>query len=97
MRRPLIKVCSRSYIIEFTPETLKNIHFNYSSKHAATVHTAIGGVTGLLDDILSMLPQDGIFILFFDKLDSSLAFSNLVELLGSAEFQLKFDALRVYI
>lgn len=62
---------------------------------SSAVHTTIGGISGLLDDVLSMLPQDGIFILFFDKLDSSLAFSNLVEHLGSTEFTLKFDALRV--
>lgn len=86
-------ICFQKYIIQYLNVTIIANFYIFSSFSA--VHTTIGGISGLLDDVLSMLPQDGIFILFFDKLDSSLAFSNLVEFLGNTEFTLKFDALRV--
>lgn len=57
--------------------------------------TTIGGLYGLLEDILALLPQDEIFILFFEKLDSSIEFSNMVESIGSQEFGMKFDSLKV--
>lgn len=57
--------------------------------------TTIGGLYGLLEDILALLPQDEIFILFFDKLNSSPAFSNMVAQIGSHEFGMKFDSLKV--
>lgn len=63
---------------------------------AVVTQTTIGGLYGLLEDILALLPQDEIFILFFEKLDSSIEFSNMVESIGSQEFGMKFDSLKVH-
>lgn len=66
-----------------------------TSTTATQTATTIGGLYGLLEDILALLPQDEIFILFFDKLNSSPAFSNMVAQIGSHEFGMKFDSLKV--
>lgn len=57
--------------------------------------TTIGGLYGLLEDILALLPQDEIFILFFEKLDTSLEFSDMLEAFGSQDFGRKFDTIKV--
>ncbi|XP_055535242.1 protein G12-like [Wyeomyia smithii] len=45
------------------------------------------GLNGLVDDILALLPQDEIILLFFDKLETSNDFSYFFEQIGSGEFE----------
>ncbi|KFB51402.1 AGAP006635-PA-like protein [Anopheles sinensis] len=45
------------------------------------------GLSGLVDDILALLPQDEIILLFFDKLETSNDFSFFFEQIGSGEFE----------
>ncbi|EDS45568.1 conserved hypothetical protein [Culex quinquefasciatus] len=45
------------------------------------------GLNGLVDDILALLPQDEIILLFFDKLETSNDFSYFFEQVGSGEFE----------
>ncbi|XP_041772993.1 protein G12 [Anopheles merus] len=45
------------------------------------------GLNGLVDDILALLPQDEIILLFFDKLETSNDFSFFFEQIGSGEFE----------
>lgn len=72
-------------------------HINLEFFFLLVTHTTIGGFYGLVEDILALLPQDEIFILFFEKLDSSVEFSNFVENIGSTEFGKKFEALKVLL
>ncbi|GAB0091784.1 Insect allergen-related [Sergentomyia squamirostris] len=51
----------------------------------------LGGVSGFVDAIVSILPQDQILSLFFTKLETSSAFSNLIERIGSSEFERVLD------
>lgn len=71
------------------------IYFHIVYNNCTVTHTTIGGFYGLLEDTLALLPQDEIFILFFEKLDSSVEFANFVESIGSPEFGKRFDALKV--
>ncbi|XP_055690490.1 uncharacterized protein LOC129793967 isoform X2 [Lutzomyia longipalpis] len=50
-----------------------------------------GGVSGFVDAIVGLLPQDQILSLFFLKLETSSAFSNLIERIGSSEFERVLD------
>uniref|UniRef100_A0A1L8DR69 Putative microvillar protein with insect allergen related repeat n=1 Tax=Nyssomyia neivai TaxID=330878 RepID=A0A1L8DR69_9DIPT len=52
---------------------------------------AMGGVSGFVDAIVALLPQDQILSLFFLKLETSSAFSNLIERIGSSEFERVLD------
>nr|XP_029716892.1 uncharacterized protein LOC115260126 [Aedes albopictus] len=45
------------------------------------------GLNGLVDDILALLPQDEIILLFFDKLETSNDFSYFFEQIGSGDFE----------
>lgn len=72
-----------------------SLSYRFPLTCAVFTQTTIGGLYGLLEDILALLPQDEIFILFFEKLDSSIEFSNMVESIGSQEFGMKFDSLKV--
>ncbi|XP_055608935.1 protein G12-like isoform X2 [Uranotaenia lowii] len=45
------------------------------------------GLNGMVDDILALLPQDEIILLFFDKLETSNDFSYFFEQIGSGEFE----------
>uniref|UniRef100_A0A182MUJ6 Uncharacterized protein n=1 Tax=Anopheles culicifacies TaxID=139723 RepID=A0A182MUJ6_9DIPT len=62
-------------------------------KHGNTVTEEIQlnlttrGLNGLVDDILALLPQDEIILLFFDKLETSNDFSFFFEQIGSGEFE----------
>lgn len=58
-------------------------------------NTTIGGVNGLLEDILSLLPQDEIFVLFFEKLEKSPQFNTLVAAIGNPDFARKYNILWV--
>ncbi|XP_059615415.1 uncharacterized protein LOC132260981 [Phlebotomus argentipes] len=53
--------------------------------------THLGGVSGFVDAIVALLPQDQILSLFFLKLETSSAFSNLIERIGSSEFERVLD------
>lgn len=48
--------------------------------------TSMKGLTGLVDSILDVLPQDQILSLFFDKLENNEEFSYLVKNVGSEKF-----------
>lgn len=58
-------------------------------------NTTIGGLNGLIEDVLALLPQDEIFILFFEKLDSSPKFATFVQSIGDANFHRKYLTLWV--
>lgn len=58
-------------------------------------NTTIGGLNGLIEDVLALLPQDEIFILFFEKLDSSPKFATFVQSIGDASFHRKYLTLWV--
>lgn len=60
-------------------------------------NTTIGGLNGLIEDVLALLPQDEIFILFFEKLDSSPKFATFVQSIGDASFHRKYLTLWVSI
>lgn len=81
----------------FTAHNVFPFFTGFHSLMPVYTQTTIGGLYGLLEDILALLPQDEIFILFFEKLDSSIEFSNMVESIGSQEFGMKFDSLKVRI
>ncbi|XP_046586389.1 uncharacterized protein LOC107224698 [Neodiprion lecontei] len=53
-----------------------------------------GGVAGLLADIIAVLPTDEIKALYYEKLESSEDFAELVSLLGSEEAQTVYAALK---
>lgn len=55
------------------------------------------GMNGLMDDILTLLPQDEIVGLFFEKLETSNDFSVFFERIGSGDFERLVDALKVRI
>lgn len=55
----------------------------------------IGGLNGLVEEILGLLPQDEIFMLFFEKLDSSPKFATFVQSIGDASFHRKYTTLWV--
>lgn len=59
--------------------------------------SSIGGFYGLIESILSLLPQDELYALFFDKLEHNRNFNNLITLLGSDGFQQKLNTLTVWI
>lgn len=63
-------------------------------KSSAT-NTTIGGLNGLIEDILAILPQDEIFILFFEKLDNSPKFASFVQSVGNPAFHRKYTKLWV--
>ncbi|XP_058066681.1 protein G12 [Anopheles bellator] len=52
-----------------------------------TLNLTTRGLNGLVDDILALLPQDEIILLFFDKLETSDDFSHFFEQIGSGEFE----------
>lgn len=58
-------------------------------------NTTIGGLNGLIEDVLALLPQDEIFMLFFEKLDSSPKFSAFVQSIGDPSFHRKYTTLWV--
>lgn len=47
---------------------------------------AMKGLTGVVDSVLDVLPQDQILSLFFDKLETNEEFSHLVKNVGSERF-----------
>lgn len=59
------------------------------------MYYTIGGIYELIEDILTLLPQDEIFILFFDKLDKNSNFKHLIRNIGSQEFARKYESLKV--
>ncbi|XP_031633159.1 protein G12 isoform X1 [Contarinia nasturtii] len=56
-------------------------------------NTTIGGLNGLVEDVLALLPQDEIFMLFFEKLDSSPKFATFVQSIGDPSFHRKYTTL----
>ncbi|XP_011299770.1 uncharacterized protein [Fopius arisanus] len=52
-----------------------------------------GGVSGLIDDIIAILPVDKIKALYHEKLEKSPEFKNLIERLRSPKFQVVVDTL----
>lgn len=58
-------------------------------------NTTIGGLNGLVEDVLALLPQDEIFMLFFEKLDSSPKFATFVQSIGDPSFHRKYTTLWV--
>lgn len=58
-------------------------------------NTTIGGLNGLVEDVLVVLPQDEILILFFEKLDSSPTFAALIHCMGEQDFHRKYNTLWV--
>lgn len=48
-----------------------------------------------MEDILAILPQDEIVVMFFEKLDKSTAFKTLVDAIGNPEFERKYHVLWV--
>lgn len=46
----------------------------------------LDGMDSYLNDVQSILPQDQLFVLFFEKMEESVEFSRFIEVLGSAEF-----------
>lgn len=58
-------------------------------------NTTIGGLNGLIENILEVLPQDEIFILFFEKLEKSIPFNNFIASIGNPEFVRKYMVLWV--
>lgn len=63
--------------------------------HFLATNTTIGGLNGLVEDILAILPQDEIFILFFEKLDNSPKFGSFVQSVGNSDFHRKCSKLWV--
>lgn len=59
------------------------------------VNLTTRGLNGLVDDILALLPQDEIILLFFDKLETSNDFSYFFEQIGSGEFESVLSMLQV--
>lgn len=59
------------------------------------VNLTTQGLNGLVDDILALLPQDEIILLFFDKLETSNDFSYFFEQIGSGEFESVLSMLQV--
>lgn len=59
------------------------------------VNLTTRGLNGLVDDILALLPQDEIILLFFDKLETSNDFSYFFEQVGSGEFENVLNMLQV--
>lgn len=49
----------------------------------------------MVEDVLALLPQDEIFMLFFEKLDSSPKFATFVQSIGDASFHRKYTTLWV--
>lgn len=66
-------------------------------KQLTGTNTTIGGLNGLLEDVLALLPQDEIFMLFFEKLDSSPRFGAFVQCIGDPNFHRKYTTLWVNI
>jgi hypothetical protein len=57
------------------------------SKHAPGKHTPRGvGISGLIDDIIAVLPIDDLKALFDEKLETSEAFKAFYETIQSPEF-----------
>lgn len=48
---------------------------------------ASGGLDGLLDDIIAVLPQEDLRALFDDKMENSPVFRSVVEIVTSDEFR----------
>lgn len=71
------------------------IQHAHTTKRAAVSQTTIGGLTGLIEDVLTLIPKEDVFIMFLEKLDSSMEFANLVESIGTPEFVACFDSLKV--
>lgn len=61
------------------------------------VNLTTRGLNGLVDDILALLPQDEIILLFFDKLETSNDFSYFFEQIGSGDFENVLNMLQVSI
>lgn len=66
-------------------------------KQLTGTNTTIGGLNGLLEEVLALLPQDEIFMLFFEKLDSSPKFAAFVQSIGDPNFHRKYTTLWVNI
>lgn len=66
-----------------------------SSEHRENVPISGRGLTSLFERILMQFPQDEIFSLFFEKLESSAEFANFVERIGSGEFERLCTAIQV--
>lgn len=58
-------------------------------------NTTLGGLNGLIEDIVELLPQDEIYILFFEKLDNSAQFAGFIQSVGKQDFQRKYNTLWV--
>lgn len=58
-------------------------------------NTTIGGINGLVEDVFALLPQDEIFILFFEKLDSSPKFAAFIQSFRDPTFHRKYSTLWV--
>lgn len=57
------------------------------SSSSGDVAVATGGLDGLIDDIISVLPKDELRALFFEKLQSSEVFRKVVQILTSDELR----------
>lgn len=58
-------------------------------------NTTIGGFSGLVEDVFGLLPQDEIFIIFFEKLDSSPKFASFIQSFRDPTFYRKYSTLLV--
>lgn len=74
-------------------EALGGSDESHSSEDRQT--SAGQGLTNLFEKLLLQFPQDEIFLLFFEKLESSAAFSHFVERVGSGEFERLCTAIQV--
>ena len=65
---------------------------------AARKHLRRGvGITGLIDDIIAILPVDDLYALFQEKLETSAEFKALYDAIRSPEFQVLTYAFYFYI
>lgn len=55
------------------------------------------GMTGLVEDVLSVIPRDELFLMFLEKLDGSTEFANFVECFGTPEFAKHVEQLQVCV
>ncbi|XP_055323199.1 protein G12 [Sitodiplosis mosellana] len=72
---------------------IRSAQLAYSTQTQFGTNTTIGGLNGLVEDVLALLPQDEIFMLFFEKLDSSPKFATFVQSIGDPSFHRKYTTL----
>lgn len=54
-----------------------------------------GGVDGYLEQLINIIPQDQMYVLFFDKMESSVRFSEFVDKIGSSDTERHLNNIKV--